>query len=88
MKITANGTTTISVIPGQFYVLGAAGTWDSGSLAINWVDSGPNTVAFSGSPLTANGLITFRAPTGTISLVMTSVASASSVTISLANCIY
>jgi len=88
MTITANGTTTIPVIPGQFYVLGAAGTWDSGSLAINWVDSASNIVALSGSPLTANGLITFRAPTGTISLVMSSVASASNVTISLANCVY
>jgi hypothetical protein len=85
MTITGNGTSTIDIIPGQEYSLGAAGTWDSGSLAISWTDASGNTVAFDDSPLTANGGFIFSAPSGTLTLVMSSVASACSVKVSLAN---
>ena len=82
--IIANGTYTMPITPGKYYTFGAAGTWDSGSLAINWTDGAGNSVALPDSPLSANGGFVFVAPTSTISLVMTSVASASAVTISIA----
>lgn len=82
--ITANGTYTFPVTAGKYYSFGAAGTWDSGSLAINWTDKAGNNVALPDSPLTANGGFVFCAPTNQLTLVMSSVASASSVTISIA----
>ena len=82
--ITANGTYTIPITPGKYYSFGAAGTWDSGSLAISWTDSAGNSVALPDSPLTADGGFVFTAPTSTLTLVMSSVASASDVNISIA----
>lgn len=82
--IIANGTYTLPVTPGKYYSFGASGTWDSGSLAVNWVDSAGNAVALPDSPVTANGGFVFCAPTSTISLVMTGVVTASAVNISIA----
>lgn len=69
--ITANGTYTLKIEPGQRYAFGAsAGTW-SGSLAVQWVDGGGTATAFPDSPLTANGGFEFIAPSGLIQFVMT-----------------
>lgn len=82
--IIANGTYTLPITPGKYYSFGAAGTWDSGSLAVNWTDSAGNSVALPDSPVSANGGFVFCAPSSTLSLVMSSVASASAVKISIA----
>lgn len=82
--IVANGTYTLPITPGKYYSFGAAGTWDSGSLAVNWVDSAGNSVAFPDSPITANGGFVFCAPATSISLVMTSVVTACAINISIA----
>jgi len=84
MTITGSTAASIQIIPGQYYSIGAAGTWGGGSLAIGWTDKAGNTVAFPDSPLSADGGFVFSAPTGTLTLTPTSV---TSITISLANCI-
>jgi hypothetical protein len=82
--IIANGTYTLPITPGKYYTFGAAGTWDSGSLAVNWVDSAGNSVALPDSPVTANGGFVFCAPATSLSLVMTDVVTACSINISIA----
>lgn len=82
--LSANGTYTLPITPGKYYSFGAAGTWDSGSLAIKWTDNAGNSVALPDSPLTADGGFVFCAPTSTLSLVLSSVASASAINISIA----
>lgn len=62
---------TLPITPGKYYAFGASGTWGSGSLAVNWVDSAGNSVALPDSPLTANGGFVFCAPSSTLSLVLT-----------------
>jgi len=69
--LTSNDTYTIKTMPGKYYSFSAAGTWGSGSLAINWTDAASNSVAFPDSPLTANGGFVLCAPTNTVSLVLT-----------------
>ena len=69
--ITADGTYTLKIAPGQRHAFGAtAGTW-SGSLAVNWVDGDGNSSAFPDSPLVANGGFEFTSPSGVIEFVMT-----------------
>lgn len=75
--LTADGTYTLDITPGQNYTLGAAGTWGGGSLALNWVDESGNTVPFDNSPMTANGAFVLCSPAGTMSLVLTGSAGAS-----------
>lgn len=75
--LTEDGTYTLPITPGQNYTLGAAGTWGSGSLAINWVDESGNVVEFDNSPMTANGAFVLCSPAGTMSLVLSGSAGAS-----------
>jgi hypothetical protein len=69
--LAADGTYTLPITPGKYYSFGAAGTWGSGSLAINWTDNAGNSVALPDSPLSANGGFVFCAPASTLSLVLT-----------------
>lgn len=82
--IIADGTYTLPITPGKYYSFGAAGTWDSGSLAVNWVDAAGNSVALPDSPLADDGGFVFCAPSSTLSLVMTAVDTESAVQISIA----
>lgn len=84
MTITANGATSITVQPGQYYSIGVAGTWDSGSMAIGWTDTAGNTVSFPDAPLTADGGFVFSSPTRTITLTLSG-ATSPSLTVSLSN---
>lgn len=83
MTISANGTSTVSIKPGQYYTIGVAGTWDSGSMAIGWTDEAGNSVAFPDSPLSADGGFVFAAPAGTLYLTLSG-ATSPSLTVSLA----
>lgn len=67
--ITADGTYTVSTLPGKRYVFSAAGTFGSGTLAIKWND-GTTATAFSNSPATAAETWTFTAPSRQVDLVL------------------
>lgn len=71
-KITADGTYDIDTAPGR-YGLGIGGSaFGSGSLAISWLDSAGNAVAYADSPLTANGGLEIIVPNAAgIRLVLT-----------------
>lgn len=68
--ITADGTYSLSTIPGQLYVFSVAGTFGSGSLAIKWIDPAGNATAFSTSPATSATTFTLRAPSAQVDLVL------------------
>lgn len=69
--LTADGTTDLSVTPGVTATLIVSGTWGNGSLAIGDYDAdSAQVVAFTGSPLTANGRITCVPVTGTMRFVL------------------
>lgn len=70
-RITANGTYDVPVFPGQTYVVSAAGTYDSGTLAISWVDDSGNVSPFDLSPLTSGETRNITAPTRLIRLTLT-----------------
>lgn len=67
--ITADGTYTIPVKPGQRYAFGASSASWAGSLAVGWQDEAGNIVAFPDSPRTANGGFEFISPGKTLALV-------------------
>jgi len=68
-KISADGTYTVSTLPGKRYVFAASGDFGSGSLAIQWND-GTTATAFSNSPATAAETWTFTAPSRQVDLVL------------------
>lgn len=67
--ITADGTYTIPVEPGQAYVFSASSAAWAGTLAVKWPDAGGNLTAFEESPLSANGGFWFIAPNSPISII-------------------
>jgi len=68
-KITADGTYTVTTIPGSVYSFAVAGDFGSGSLAINWND-GTTSTAYANSPATAAETWTFTAASKTLELVL------------------
>lgn len=66
--ITADGTYTHPITPGQRYAFGASSASWNGSLAIGFQDEDGTVTAFESSPLTANGGFEFVSPAGILSI--------------------
>jgi hypothetical protein len=90
MLLTANGTTLISVDPGQEYVLSAAGNFGGGTLTPKWSDgtSDVTVVGPSGDlALTAGAAYIIVAPTSSMKLVLSG-GSSPSINVSIAEKIF
>jgi hypothetical protein len=68
--ITADGTYTVTTFPGMLYVLGLSGFFGGGTLTAKWVDDAGNATAFAGGEFFSAGIMTFRAPSNSVQLVM------------------
>jgi len=69
-KITADGTYTVSTIPGKSYTFAASGTFGGGSLAVKWVDAAGNSSAYAGSPAASAETWSFTAASNQVQLVL------------------
>lgn len=67
--ITAAGTYTLPIAPGQRYALSASSASWAGSVTVGFLDGAGNITNFPDSPLSANGGFEFVAPAGVLNIV-------------------
>lgn len=73
MALTANGTTTLVVDPGQDYVLSLAGTFGSGTVTPKWSDGTTDVTVVGPSgdlAITAGAAYVITSPSSILKLVL------------------
>jgi hypothetical protein len=85
--ITANGTTTVDVITGKTYLVGAGGTFASASLQVAFIDGRGNVIPANATPFTAAGIQEVKALTATMRITTASATGSTDVDVTVTRAI-